>query len=140
MFKYNLHSFVQESLESFHDSANYKGEEDKDSYFEVGRNADSNNWSDSIFGEELKQEEKEENQYLKLHGKSWETADSDNWSDSIHGEELKQEEKEENQYLKLHGKFLQPNNEPVIDYDYDVEMYDTAPNEKQYIQSVLTDY
>ena len=75
----------------------------------------------------MKQEEKEENQYLKLHGKSWETADSDSGSDSIYGEELKQEE---NQYLKLHGKFLQPNNEPVIDYDYDVEMYDTAPNEK----------
>ena len=67
---------------------------------------------------------------MKLHGKSWENADSDNWSDSIYGEELKQEEKEENQYLKLHGKFLQPDNEPVVDYDYDVEIYDTAPNEK----------
>merc|ERR1739838_760584 len=83
---------------------NYKGEKDIDPYFELGRNADSNNWSDFMHGKELKQEEKEENQYLKLHGKSWETADSDNWSDSIHGEELKQEEKEENQYSKLHGK------------------------------------
>merc|ERR1712008_649604 len=92
--------------------------------------ADSDNWSDSIHGEELKQEEKDENQYLKLHGKSvqnsWQIADSDNWSDSIYGEELKQEEKEETQYLKLHGKFLQPDNVHVVDYDYDVEIYDTA--------------